>query len=167
MELVWEDERWKKNFADLAEWATDIFDKAVVFVIKEDFGFSTWKNKKIIINLAFSNDAHVQKLNAEFRGKDAPTNVLSFANIDDDAFCKLADVSDEVELGDIIVAWETLEKEAKEKGIELKNHFAHLLVHGILHLFGFDHMYDEEAEEMEAIEIILLKQFDINNPYEE
>ena len=113
------------------------------------------------------NNEEVQKLNREFRAKDKPTNVLSFANIDDEGFEDEFLSADMIELGDIIMAFETLQNEADIKKISLEDHFAHLLVHGILHLFGYDHQKDEEADEMEDIEINILEKMDIANPYEE
>ena len=116
--------------------------------------------------MCLSNNDEVQKLNKEFRGKDKPTNVLSFANIDDEEFWDNID-SDEIhELGDIILAFETLEEEAVIKGISVYSHYCHLLVHGFLHLLGFDHQDDDEAEEMEGLEVDILREFSIDNPYE-
>ena len=117
--------------------------------------------------MSLSNNEEVQKLNREFRAKDKPTNVLSFANIDDEGFEDEFLSADMIELGDIIMTYETLQNEADIKKISLKDHFAHLLVHGILHLFGYDHQKDEEADEMENIEINILEKMDIANPYEE
>ena len=71
----------------------------------------------------------------------------------------------EVELGDIIIALETMQREAAEKQISLHDHFCHLFTHGILHLLGFDHIEDEEAEHMENFEINILKRLNIKNPY--
>ena len=76
-------------------------------------------------------------------------------------------IFEEIELGDIIIALETMQLEAKEKGISLKDHYCHLLTHGILHLLGFDHQNDEEAEYMENFEINILQQLNISNPYTE
>ena len=166
LDVVIEDDRWNVKLDEVGVWSRFVFEKVVSYLQKENLGFDGWSGRSVIIGLALSNDEHVQKLNYEFRGKDKPTNVLSFANIDDDTF--FDDISDveAIELGDIIIALETLDREADEKNIPLKNHFAHLLVHGILHLFGYDHQNDEEAEEMESSEINILKKLGINNPYE-
>jgi probable rRNA maturation factor len=114
-----------------------------------------------------SDDEAVHKLNKEFRGMDKPTNVLSFANIDDDFFWDTLDEVDEAELGDIILAFETLVREAQEKNISVYALYCHLLVHGFLHLLGFDHQEDDEAEEMENLEIDILASFSIDNPYKD
>lgn len=106
------------------------------------------------IALVLSNDAQVQQMNAEFRGKDKPTNVLSFPSDEDEAH------------GDIIMALETMQREAEEQGKRFGAHFAHLLVHGVLHLLGYDHIEPEEAEIMEEMEIAILASHSIANPYE-
>ena len=98
---------------------------------------------------------------------DKPTNVLSFANIDDENFEQDISLSDKIELGDIIIAFETMQREAKEKNITLHDHYCHLFTHGLLHLLGFDHIEDDEAEYMEDFEIQILKTMDIANPYQE
>lgn len=123
--------------------------------------------KSYSLNVCLSDDEEVHRLNKEFRGMDKPTNVLSFANIDDEDFWDDYEQSDELELGDIILAYETLQKEANIKGISVYAHYSHLLVHGFLHLLGFDHQEDDEAEEMEGIETEILAMYSIDNPYNE
>ena len=121
--------------------------------------------ESIELSLVLTDDEEVQTLNRDYRNKDKPTNVLSFPQIDweepeDDLalpFCNL---------GDVIMAFETIEREAKEQDKTIENHFLHLLVHGILHLLGYDHIEDDEAEEMEALEIKILGDWGIKNPYE-
>ena len=125
------------------------------------------KKENFSLNVCLSDDEAVHKLNKEFRGMDKPTNVLSFANLDDDFFWDTLDEVEEAELGDIILAYETLVREANEKGISVYAHYCHLLVHGFLHLLGFDHQEDDEAEEMENLEIDILASFSIDNPYKD
>lgn len=117
------------------------------------------------VNVCLSDDENVHKLNREFRGMDRPTNVLSFANIDDDDFWDSLEDMEDAELGDIILAYETLQREADIKRISVYAHYCHLLVHGFLHLLGFDHQDDKEAEEMESLETEILAQFSIDDPY--
>ena len=121
---------------------------------------------ELAVNVCLSNDEEVHRLNREFRGMDKATNVLSFANIDDDAFWDNLAAGVSVELGEIILAFETLQREAQSKNISLYAHYCHLLVHGFLHLLGFDHQEDDEAEEMEALETEILAQFSIDDPYQ-
>ena len=92
---------------------------------------------------------------------------MSFACIDDDEFWDMLDKSTDMELGDIILAFETLQREADEKHITVYAHYCHLLVHGFLHILGFDHQTDEEADEMESLETEILEQFSIDNPYQD
>jgi probable rRNA maturation factor len=114
--------------------------------------------------VALSSNAAVRELNAAYRGKDTPTNVLSFPAPElppDVAAQGLR------ELGDVVLALETLLDEAKAAGIPPAHHFQHLLVHGILHLIGYDHETDAEAERMEALETMLLARLGIPDPYAE
>ncbi len=115
------------------------------------------------VTIALSNDAEVRALNRQYRGKDKSTNVLSFPQPD---FPQAEDEADDVpSLGDIVLAFETVEREAAEEGKPFTHHAAHLAVHGTLHLLGFDHEDDEEAGAMEDMETLILAEFDIPNPY--
>lgn len=105
--------------------------------------------------IALGDDALVRDLNKRFRGQDKPTNVLSFPSQE----------GDEASLGDIVFALETLQREAADLGIPLGHHLQHLTVHGLLHLLGFDHMNEEEADEMEALEIAILARIGVGDPY--
>jgi len=97
-------------------------------------------------------------LNNEWRGKPAPTNVLSFA----------ADIiaGEYATLGDLVLCAPVVEREALEQGKTLGDHYSHLLVHGVLHLLGYDHVAETEAQTMEAIEVAVLAELGIGNPYE-
>jgi len=123
--------------------------------------------KNFALNLSLSDDKEVHRLNKAFRGADKPTNVLSFANIDDSDFLKMLDLEEDVELGDVIMAFETMQKEALSLEISLKDHFCHLWVHGMLHILGYDHIIDAERLEMEKNEIEILSTLGIENPYQE
>lgn len=164
LEIIIDDNRWNKKDESVA---TKVFAAAIAFLRKQKELDFLPENMPISINLCLSNDEEVHRLNKEFRGKDKPTNVLSFANIDDDNFLSSLDAAKAAELGDIIIAFETLEKEAEIENISFEAHYAHLLVHGILHLCGFDHIEDEEAEYMEDLEIRILAEQGIDNPYKD
>jgi len=120
----------------------------------------------IEISIRLTSDAEVQALNRQYRGKDKPTNVLSFPMVQPDLIAGLANTDDgEVLLGDIVLAFETCEREARERGVALEDHAAHLIVHGTLHLLGHDHMNDAEAEAMEAIEQAAMAALGLHDPY--
>ncbi|MEZ5896291.1 MAG: rRNA maturation RNase YbeY [Parvularculaceae bacterium] len=110
------------------------------------------------VSLVFTDDASVQRLNAQFRGRDNATNVLSFPPGD-------APVAEHDYLGDIALAFETCAREATAKNIPLGDHAAHLIVHGVLHLIGYDHEDDDEAEEMERRESEILVTLGVADPY--
>lgn len=112
------------------------------------------------ISLVFADNARVRELNRTYRGQDKPTNVLSFPAWD----CPLAP-GETVALGDVVLALETLQREASEQGKPLGDHLCHLVVHGVLHLLGFDHERDDEAEAMEALETRVLARLTVPDPY--
>ncbi|WP_077962571.1 rRNA maturation RNase YbeY [Ensifer adhaerens] len=112
------------------------------------------------LSLVFTDDASMRAINAEWRNQDKPTNVLSFP-----AFPVTPGAMPGPMLGDIIVAKETLEREAVELEKSFDAHLTHLLVHGFLHLFGYDHMEDDEAERMEGLETRILARLGLSDPY--
>jgi probable rRNA maturation factor len=111
------------------------------------------------VTLTFSDDESVRGLNREWRGLDKPTNVLSFQAVEPDK------ISAAFALGDLVLAQETVAREAAEEGRAIEDHVSHLIVHGVLHLLGYDHEDDEEAEEMEAIERRALARIGVADPY--
>jgi probable rRNA maturation factor len=123
-------------------------------------------NPRLSVSLVFADDAEVRELNAEWRGKDKPTNVLSFPMLSRAELLALAPEGPPELLGDIALALETCAREAAEKGISLEHHAAHLIVHGLLHLAGYDHETSpEDAAAMEALEIKALALMGIADPY--
>jgi probable rRNA maturation factor len=118
------------------------------------------------VAVKYADDAEVQALNAAYRAKDRPTNVLSFPMVAPDLLDGIADTDDgEVLLGDIILAHGVCAREAAGKGVSVAIHATHLIVHGTLHLLGFDHMEDAEAEAMEGLERVALAALGIADPY--
>ncbi len=116
------------------------------------------------ISVVLADDDTVRGLNRDWRGKDKPTNVLSFATLDDEDAPVVAGAP--LLLGDIILAFGVCRDEAEAMGKPLAEHFSHLVVHGVLHLLGYDHEEDEaEAEEMEGLETAILARFGIADPY--
>ena len=123
-------------------------------------------DRAVEISVRLTGDREVRALNAEWRGKDKPTNVLSFPMADPSALQATNVAGPEVLLGDIILARGICAAEAAEKGVSIDQHAAHLIVHGTLHLLGYDHHDDEEAADMEAREVRALGRLGIANPYE-
>ena len=119
------------------------------------------------ISVRLTTDEEVQTLNAQYRQKDKPTNVLSFPMVQADLLDTIDQNSDdgEVLLGDIVLAHGVCAREAAERNISLEDHATHLIVHGTLHLLGYDHMVDHEAEAMESIETDALKSLGLEDPY--
>jgi probable rRNA maturation factor len=117
-----------------------------------------------MVSLLLCNDVDMRSMNLQHRGFDKSTNVLSFPAGDD---LYLDDDMPEMDggIGDIAIAGETVMREAAEAGIVAGDHLLHLFTHGVLHLLGYDHIDDQMADEMEALEIALLGQMKIANPY--
>jgi len=111
------------------------------------------------VSLLLTGDAEVRALNARWRGQDKPTNVLSFPAAPADR------LADSPALGDIALAFETLAREADAEGVPLADHYQRLVTHGFLHLIGYDHQTDEEAERMEALETRILARLGVADPY--
>ena len=131
-------------------------------VVLAEFEF----DRDIEVNIKLTDDSEIQILNREFRGKDKPTNVLSFPGMTDEDLDFLPDDA-HFHLGDIALAFETINREADDQEKTLQNHVLHLTVHGLLHLLGFDHETDDEATEMETLEVDILAKQSIPNPYKE
>jgi probable rRNA maturation factor len=144
---------------EAAEWAqldgpSTLAEKAILAAIGES-GIALRPNTEV--SVLFCNDAFIQKLNRTWRGIDWPTNVLSFRAGEEAAALGL--------LGDIVIAFETAAREAAAARIPLRDHVAHLLVHGFLHLAGHEHIEPMEAEAMETIERGALDRLGISDPY--
>jgi len=115
---------------------------------------------EVEVSVLLTDDAHQQILNLQWRGQDKPTNVLSFPAGEDEPH-----PGQPLLLGDISLAFETLDREALDLQKSLADHLCHLLVHGMLHLLGFDHEAQADADEMEPLEIKVLDGLGISSPY--
>lgn len=139
-------------------WKTRLrpYTKTVQKVLETALSETKLKNSKNNFEVAvvLADDAFVKDLNSQYRGKNKPTNVLSFSASPMTS-----------ELGDIVLAIETIEKEAREQKKTSRNHATHLLVHGFLHLLEYDHIEEKQADIMEKMEIKILKKLGVNNPY--
>ena len=113
------------------------------------------------VGVVLADDARVRALNRDFRGQDRATNVLSFPTGETAAPM----IGQPLILGDVVVALETMQREATADGTPLGHHLTHLVVHGTLHLLGYDHESDDEAERMEAREVELLAALGVADPY--
>jgi probable rRNA maturation factor len=156
IEPVWPQEAWQA-----------ISDKAVAaaLAVAPYSGLSETK-ATVSISIRFADNEEVQGLNQGYRDKDKPTNILSFPMVPRDMLDIVTNTDDgEILLGDMILAHEICASEAVEKSIPLSQHVTHLIVHGTLHLLGFDHLDDIEAEHMEALEVKALASIGLANPY--
>lgn len=136
----YQNKKWKKYNID--------FDKIASAAVS-----AVYKDSEVSINLI--DDKQIHKLNKQYRGIDKPTNVLSF------------ELGDDILLGDIFISLDTIKREAKEANISVPEHVAHMVVHGMLHLQGFDHLTDAQAKVMEGKEIEILHNLGYKNPYED
>ncbi|MEP3227380.1 MAG: rRNA maturation RNase YbeY [Parasphingorhabdus sp.] len=156
------------DWQDGIDWRKRSEDAAHAALSLSSYGALTNKNFAVEISIKLSDNAEVQSLNVAYRGKNKPTNVLSFPQIPADLLPSLSNSDDgEILLGDIILAHAVCSKEAVEKSIAMADHASHLMVHGVLHLLGYDHQTDAEAEIMESLETRALHTIGIANPYAE
>jgi len=122
--------------------------------------------RAVELSVLLTGNDQIRALNAQWRGKDRPTNVLSFPMAGEAQLRQANIAGPELLLGDIILARGVCEAEAADKSIKLEDHALHLLVHGVLHLLGYDHHGDAAAADMEAREVRALGRLGIANPYE-
>mgnify|MGYP000039891206 CR=1 FL=1 len=160
IDLIFATPQWGKSRLSARRRIRTVLDTAWETISKRT---KLPKNLSPVVTVTLTDDAAIQILNRDYRHKDKATNVLSFPmwnSLDEIP----ADVG-ETPLGDIIIAFETIAREAKEQDKTLADHFSHMLVHGFLHLLGYDHIDDPDAVIMEALEINILKKLAIANPY--
>ncbi len=150
--IIIEDDRWL-SINPIKFWQEN-FDSLL----------SRISHKNIEVNLLLTNDDDIARLNNDFRGKDSPTNVLSFPQYE---ICNIDTIltNDAIFIGDIAMSFDIIMRESIEFGITLQDRSFHLFVHGILHLLGENHENDEQATKMEQLEIEILNSVGIKNPY--
>ncbi len=158
---------WSSILPDYQEY----IDAALAQVITETPEGKIFKDfSHLELSIVLADDEKLQELNGEYRKKDKATNILSFPLLDKEElelyFIQGADIPKmPFMLGDIIISLETLRLEALQSEKKIENHFIHLMIHGVLHLLGYDHIQDEEAEFMESCEVRLLNNLNIKDPY--
>lgn len=152
-----EDDGWGDE-ASLQDVGSRVLGAAADFLAREQG--QPFPEEPPEVSLVFTDDASIREINAEWRQQDKPTNVLSFP-----AFPVTPGEKPGPMLGDIVIARETVEREAVDLGKSFEEHLTHLLVHGFLHLFGYDHMETTQAEEMEALETRILASMGLSDPY--
>lgn len=154
IDLAVEDERWETAIPGLEALVTRAVEAGLAIAPETPDG-------PVEVSILLTDDAAVQELNKTWRGKDKPTNVLSFPAAPQPRHAQVA-----TPLGDVVLAYETLVRESAEQSKPLQNHLAHLLVHGTLHCLGQDHETGEaEAEAMESLEVAALATLGIPDPY--
>jgi probable rRNA maturation factor len=140
--------------------------KAAATAAVRGAGFTLAPGLDVEISVLFTDDAEVRRLNRDYRGKDSPTNILSFPMLAaEEVAGALAAPSGSLLLGDLALAHETCRDEAAAQGKDATDHVTHLLVHGVLHLLGHDHAADAPAEAMEALERRILAGLGVPDPY--
>ncbi|MGB0570240.1 MAG: rRNA maturation RNase YbeY [Paracoccaceae bacterium] len=162
VDVILEDERW--STLDLAECSQRAFDAVMYHFDLTDVGFECC--------VMGCDDAKIAELNGDFRDKPQATNVLSWPSVEhvareEGARPVLPDITFDPELGDIAISYDTCLREAEAGQIAPQHHVTHLIVHAVLHLLGYDHIRDQDATLMEGIEIEILGNMGIANPYDQ
>ena len=161
IEIIIEDEKWTKieGYEDWVKLLDSIFHTTIKKKYQE--------TKEYWVGLLLTDDSRIKILNRNFRNINKPTNVLSFPEYEPEVF-KEVDMflkTSNIFLGDIAMSHEQIVRECDEYGISFFDRCSHLFVHGVLHLLGADHVEPKEQEEMENMEIEILSEFGVDNPY--
>ena len=157
------DEEWDSSNTD---WSLLVRRAAEAAIAESAFPQLARAERPVELSVRLTGDEAVRALNSEWRGKDKPTNVLSFPMAGEDDLTTGNVVEQELLLGDIVLARGVCEREAAEKDIPVESHATHLIVHGTLHLLGYDHEEDNQATDMEQREVRALARLGIGDPYE-
>jgi len=155
------DEEWDSS----QRWATLAQAAAEAAIAESAFPQLATSKRSVEISVRLTGDDEVRALNSRWRGKDRPTNVLSFPLAGESELHVTGD-GPELMLGDIVLARGVCAAEAQEKRLPIEDHAAHLMVHGTLHLLGYDHHDDASADDMEGREVRALARLGIGDPYE-
>lgn len=161
------EEEWDSSTDEGPDWAALAEASARAAIAESRYPDLVEATRPVEISIRLTSDDEVRGLNAQWRSKDRPTNVLSFPLAEEDELAAFKEDGPEIMLGDIVLARGVCAAEAAEKAIPLTHHAAHLMVHGTLHLLGYDHHDDADAADMEARETRALARLGIANPYEE
>jgi probable rRNA maturation factor len=156
------DEEWDSS----RSWDLLVRRAAEAAIAESAFPQLAKSERPVEISVLLTGDEKVRELNGQYRGKDKPTNVLSFPMADPEDLRNTTSAGPELLLGDIILARGVCEAEAADRGVSVEQHATHLIVHGTLHLLGYDHHHDAEAADMESREVRALDRLGIANPYE-
>jgi probable rRNA maturation factor len=156
------DEDWDSS----RSWDQLVRDAAEAAVAESAFPDLVTSGRPVELSVRLTDDEAVRALNAKWRGNDKSTNVLSFPLASKADLHQASVAGPELLLGDIVLARGICAAEAKDKGVAVEDHATHLLVHGTLHLLGYDHHDGAQAEDMEAREVRALARLGIANPYE-
>jgi probable rRNA maturation factor len=156
------DEEWDSS----RPWEPLARKAAAAAIAESAFPQLNESSRHVELSVRLAGDEEVQALNAHWRGKNKPTNVLSFPMAEPYELEESDEDGPAIMLGDLILARGVCEREAADKGIPVEQHATHLLVHGTLHLLGYDHQADADAADMEAREVRALERLGVSNPYD-
>lgn len=161
VELIHDSSLWNTLDCDVEDFIRQVIIYTLLELKLTEMG------KKTEVSVLLADDEKLHELNRQYRDKDKPTNVLSFPNYElkPDNYLKILQKENEIYLGDIALSYTTIYHEAIEQDKLFMHHLAHMLVHSILHLIGYDHEEEYEAEKMEKLEIKILSKLNITNPY--
>lgn len=159
IEISVESDKW--NSVALSCTLQNLFEKCIQAVVEHPDTPPLPSN--ITVSVLLTDDANIKILNNDYRQKNNPTNILSFPQ--QDTLENLMEMPYSLPMGDLVLSISTIEREAYEQQKVLEHHLSHLIIHGTLHLLGYDHIEEDEAEVMEALECSMLGPMGIKNPY--
>ena len=162
VDITINDKNWLKEIENIADFLQKTINKLAQHTNLNQF---IQNNIEIELSILLTDDQEIQSLNKDYRGKDKATNTLSFLLIEQNTPLKEAIIDNFLAIGDIIFSYQVIKKEAISQNKKFQDHLTHMTLHSLLHLIGYDHQNDKEAQEMENLEINILKKLAINNPY--